>query len=45
MEVSSFVMSCFLILDGKPVTKLSPPALLNFTTSVSDLSYLVFDHY
>ncbi|KAM7441342.1 hypothetical protein ABFA07_009630 [Porites harrisoni] len=33
LEVSSFVMSCFLMLDGKPLTKLSPPALLNFKTS------------
>ncbi|CAH3161093.1 unnamed protein product [Porites lobata] len=33
LEVSSFVMSCFLMLDGKRVTTLSPPALLNFTTS------------
>ncbi|XP_073235129.1 uncharacterized protein [Porites lutea] len=33
LEVSSSVMSCFLLLDGKPVTKLSPPALLNFKTT------------
>ncbi|KAM7432912.1 hypothetical protein ABFA07_016730 [Porites harrisoni] len=33
LEVSSSVMSCFLMLDGKLVTKLSPPALLNFKTT------------
>ena len=41
LEVSSFVMSCFLMLDGKPVTKLSTPALLNFKTSVSNLPNLM----
>ena len=40
LEVSSFVMSCFLVLDGKPVTKLSTPALLNFKTSVSKFTLL-----
>ena len=56
LEVSSSVMSCFLMLDGKPVTKLSPPALLNFKTTVSKLSdsmirpqveetFIVFDYY
>lgn len=44
------------MLDGKPVKKLSPPALLNFKTTVSNLSdlmirpqvketFIVFDHY
>ncbi|CAH3039846.1 unnamed protein product [Porites evermanni] len=39
LEVSSFVMSCFLMLDGKPVTKLSRPALLNFTTSTYNVNF------
>ncbi|KAJ7381531.1 hypothetical protein OS493_001680, partial [Desmophyllum pertusum] len=35
-NVSSFVMSCILKLDDKPVYDLSPPALLTFKTSSAD---------
>lgn len=34
-EVSSLVMSCFLMRDNVPVKDLSPPARLTFNTSVS----------
>lgn len=34
-EVSSLLMSCFLMLDNVPVKVLSPPARLTFNTSVS----------
>jgi len=34
-EVSSLVMSCFLMLDNVPVKDLSPPARLTFNTSVA----------
>ena len=34
-EVSSLLMSCFLMLDDVPVKDLKPPAILTFNTSVS----------
>ncbi|XP_067052807.1 adhesion G protein-coupled receptor L4-like isoform X2 [Acropora muricata] len=34
-EVSSLVMSCFLMLDNVPVKDLSPPARLTFNTSAA----------
>lgn len=35
-KVSSFVMSCFFMLDGEPVEEVSPPAILNFGVSANE---------
>lgn len=45
-KVSSFVMSCFFMLDGEPVKDVSPPAILNFGVSVriKSLFYQIVFH-